>query len=43
MNTILINTAIIVVALFIWYANHYLEEKQLLEIEKQIEEEKKKK
>lgn len=41
MKIILINIAIIIGALFIWFANHYFEERELNEINQKIEEEKK--
>ena len=40
MKIILINIAIIVGSLIIWFGNHYFEERELNEINEQIEEEK---
>lgn len=39
METLLINALIIVFAIFIWMTNHYYESRDLVAIEKEIEEE----
>lgn len=40
--TIIINVLIVLAGFLVWCGNHYLEEKELLEIEREIEEVKKK-